>query len=354
MLDCTKDGGAGNHWRRLGHLCRREAEHRKRANAGMLRGPRPRQAMRVEHEYERRGALCYRAWDVRHAKLRSLRANIRHRPLQPVGPQGSSEPRSRLRRAVAAAVAEHPAHSCKLAEPDRDLPRALTRPWRCPSYPGRRVGPGRADPERFPSTYDSGGSSALQVPGSVSTDGSAIRVADHPCRLGTFARHRLNAGDTLQLSAMTIRHRTSGHSTKRGPRRAGQPVRVCESGVIREQSEAKGNYRTGGPERPLDRLGAVISGLFMIIAVPAFNFVGDGLRDAAAGVASALSLTSATCSVLPANPTPRALTRPWRCRRTQGGESVQGVPRRHVEAMADDLGAVGWRPIRASTIVSRL
>ena len=34
------------------------------------RGPRPRQAMRVEHEYERRGALCYfAAWDVRHAKL---------------------------------------------------------------------------------------------------------------------------------------------------------------------------------------------------------------------------------------------------------------------------------------------
>ena len=33
-------------------------------------GPRPRQAMRVEHEYERRGALCYfAAWDVRHAKL---------------------------------------------------------------------------------------------------------------------------------------------------------------------------------------------------------------------------------------------------------------------------------------------
>ena len=34
------------------------------------RSPRPRQAMRVEHEYERRGALCYfAAWDVRHAKL---------------------------------------------------------------------------------------------------------------------------------------------------------------------------------------------------------------------------------------------------------------------------------------------
>ena len=34
------------------------------------RGPRPRQAMRVEHEYQRRGALCYlAAWDVRHAKL---------------------------------------------------------------------------------------------------------------------------------------------------------------------------------------------------------------------------------------------------------------------------------------------
>ena len=34
------------------------------------RGPRRRQAMRVEHEYERRGALCYfAAWDVRHAKL---------------------------------------------------------------------------------------------------------------------------------------------------------------------------------------------------------------------------------------------------------------------------------------------
>ena len=34
------------------------------------RGPRPRQPMRVEHEYERRGALCYfAAWDVRHAKL---------------------------------------------------------------------------------------------------------------------------------------------------------------------------------------------------------------------------------------------------------------------------------------------
>lgn len=34
------------------------------------RGPRARQAMRVEHEYQRQGALCYlAAWDVKHAKL---------------------------------------------------------------------------------------------------------------------------------------------------------------------------------------------------------------------------------------------------------------------------------------------
>ena len=34
------------------------------------RSPRPRQPMRVEHEYQRRGALCYfAAWDVRYAKL---------------------------------------------------------------------------------------------------------------------------------------------------------------------------------------------------------------------------------------------------------------------------------------------
>ena len=36
----------------------------------VTRAPRPRQAMRVEHEYKRCGALCYfAAWDVRHARL---------------------------------------------------------------------------------------------------------------------------------------------------------------------------------------------------------------------------------------------------------------------------------------------
>ena len=51
-------------------ICDEKPSIQARQRKHVLRGPRPRNAMRVEHEYERRGALCYfAAWDVRHAKL---------------------------------------------------------------------------------------------------------------------------------------------------------------------------------------------------------------------------------------------------------------------------------------------
>ena len=110
------------------------------------RSPRPREAMRVEHEYERRGALCYfAAWDVRHAKLfghcaptsgiapfnQLVHKVMDHDPYRSaprvfwVVDNGSSHRGrasiERLQRQWPNIEVVHPAYPCKLAEPDRDL-----------------------------------------------------------------------------------------------------------------------------------------------------------------------------------------------------------------------------------------
>ena len=61
-LICTEECGAGYHcspttWSSVPTRSRVSIQGRQRKH--VPRGPRPRQAMRVEHEYERRGALCF-------------------------------------------------------------------------------------------------------------------------------------------------------------------------------------------------------------------------------------------------------------------------------------------------------
>ena len=75
-------GGPAAAARRVRPQRRREDEHPGARPLPPRRSPpRPGRAMRVEHEYERGGALAYlAAWDVhRGAALRALRADDRHR-----------------------------------------------------------------------------------------------------------------------------------------------------------------------------------------------------------------------------------------------------------------------------------